>query len=88
MHLFRTPVHFWWHQALINTFTLWDGAAPHHLATVQLTSDGFCSLGLNEAVLADDRDGAAQLETVTETSGVQGDSWIRTLIMAKCCKIE
>lgn len=88
MHLFRTTVHFWWHQGLINTFTLWDGAAPHHLPTVQLTSDGFCSLGLNEAVLADDRDGAAQLETVTETSGVQGDSWIRTLIMAKCCKIE
>lgn len=66
------------------SFTFWDGAAPHHLSTVQLTSDGFGSLGLNEAILADDGDGAAQLETVTKTPGVQWDAWIWTLVMAKC----
>lgn len=43
-------------------------------------------MGFDEPILADHRDGAAELETVSEATGVDGDARVRALIMAKRCK--
>lgn len=65
------------------TFALGDGAAPHDFAPFQLTGDGLAPLRLDETVLAHHRDGAAELEAVSEATGVDGNAGIRALVVSE-----
>lgn len=67
------------------TFALGDGPAPHDFAPFQLTGDGLASLRFDETVLAHHRDGAAELEAVSEATGVDGNAGIWTLVMSERC---
>lgn len=42
-------------------------------------------MGFNKPVLADHRDGAAKLKTVSKATSVDGNARVWALIMAKCC---
>lgn len=67
----------------VRTFTLGDETTPHHLAFLQMASDGVGSLSLNEAFLADHRYGAPQLETVSEAPSIQRYARVRAFITPK-----
>lgn len=78
----QTLVRLFFFQA-VRTFTLGNETTPHHLAFLQMASDGVGSLSLNEAFLADHRYGAPQLETVSEAPGVQRYARVGALITPK-----
>lgn len=68
----------------IFTFTFWDRPTPHDFSSFELTGDGLGSLGFDETILADHRDGAAKLKTVSEAASVDGNARVRALIMTEC----
>lgn len=65
------------------TFTFGNESTPHHLAFFQMACDGVSSLCLDKAILANNRDGAPQLETVPKAPSVQRYARVRALIMPK-----
>lgn len=45
-------------------------------------------MGFDKTLLADHRDGAAKLETVSKATSVDGNARVWALIMAKCCGLR
>lgn len=43
-------------------------------------------MGFDEPVLADHGDGAAELEAVSEATGIDGDARVRALVMTERCR--
>ena len=63
-------------------------AVPDHTALLQDTGDGLRALSPEEAFVAEERDGAAQLEAVTEPLAIHWDARIGALIVSEGCAEE
>jgi len=67
------------------TFAAGHGVVPHHVAVLQDAGDGLGAVGLDEALLAQEGDGAAQLQALPEALAVDGHAGVRTLVVAERC---
>lgn len=65
------------------TFTAGNCIIPHHVAILENARDGLRAVGLNEALLAQERDGAAQLEALAKSLPINWHTWVRALVVAK-----
>lgn len=68
-----------------HTFTAQHGAVPHHAALLQDAGDGLGALGSQEAFVAEEGDGAAQLEAVPKPFAIDWNTWIRALVVSEGC---
>lgn len=68
------------------TFATRDGVIPNDIAILEDAGDGLRAVGLDKALLAQERDGAAQLKVLAKALAVHRDAGIRALVVAKRCQ--
>lgn len=65
------------------TFATWNGVIPNNVAILEDARDSLRAVGLHEALLAEEGDGAAQLKVLAVALPVDGDAGIGALVVAK-----
>lgn len=71
---------------LLLTFAARHGVVPHYVAVLQDARDGLRAVRLDEALLAQERDGTAQLKVLAETLPVHWDTWVGALVVTEGCE--
>lgn len=66
------------------TFTSQHRIVPDHIPFLQDAGDGFCPVGPDEALVAQEGHRAAKLEAVTKPLPIHWHARVRTFIVPKC----